>query len=50
VYARVKQSQRVVKESSGKERRVKWFDHVMRREKEYVGREVLEMEVQGRRK
>ena len=32
------------------ERRLKWYGHVMRREEHYVGRRVMEMKVQGRRK
>lgn len=31
------------------ERRLQWYGHVMRREEDYVGRRVMEMEVQGRR-
>ena len=32
------------------ERRLKWYGHVMQREEHYVGRRVMEMKVQGRRK
>ena len=32
------------------ERRLQWYGHVMRRDEDYVGRRVLEMEVQGRRR
>ena len=32
------------------ERRLKWYGHVMRREEHYVGRRVMVMKVQGRRK
>ena len=32
------------------ERMLKWYAHVMRREEHYVGRRVMEMKVQGRRK
>ena len=32
------------------ERRLKWYGHVMRREEHYIGRRVMEMKVQGRRK
>ena len=31
------------------ERRLKWYGHVMRREKHYVGRRAMVMKVQGRR-
>ena len=30
--------------------KLKWYGHVMRREEHYVGRRVMEMKVQGRRK
>ena len=33
-----------------KERRLKWFGHVMRRDEYYVGRRTTEMKIQGRRK
>ena len=41
-----------VGEISGKvqEKRLKWFGHVMRREEDYIGKRVLGMEVQGKRK
>ena len=32
------------------ERRLKWYGHMMRRDEHYIGRRVLEMKVQGRRK
>ena len=32
------------------ESRLKWYGHVMRRDKQYVGKRVLGMEVDGRRK
>ena len=32
------------------ERRLKWYEHVMRREEHYVGRRAMEMKVQGKRK
>ena len=32
------------------ERRLKWYGHVMRRDGNYVGRRVMEMEVPGRRR
>ena len=32
------------------ERRLKWFGHVTRREENYIGKRVMRMEVQGRRK
>ena len=31
------------------ERRMQWFGHIKRREEEYVGRRILDMEVEGRR-
>ena len=33
-----------------KERRLKWYGHVMRREEHYVGRRAMVMKVQARRK
>ena len=33
-----------------REARLRWFGHVMRREEEYIGRRMLEMDVPGRRK
>ena len=33
-----------------KEKRLKWYGRVMTREEHYVGRRVMEMEVEGRRK
>ena len=30
--------------------RLRWYEHVRRRKKEYVGRKILEMEVPGKRK
>ena len=33
-----------------KESRLKWYGHVMRRDQEYVGRKVMEMELPGKRK
>ena len=32
------------------ERRLTWYEHVMRREEPYVGKRATEMKVQGRRK
>ena len=32
------------------ERRLTWYGHVVRREEHYVGRRVMEMKVQGRKK
>ena len=32
------------------ERRLKWFGHVMRREDDFVGKRVMNMEVEGRRR
>ena len=31
------------------ERRLQWYGHVMRRDETYVGRRMMELEVQGRR-
>ena len=33
-----------------REGRLRWYGHVMRRDQEYVGRKVIEMELPGRRK
>ena len=33
-----------------KESRLRWFGHVMRRDQEYVGRKMMEMELPGKRK
>ena len=33
-----------------RERRLRWYGHVMRRDKGYVGRKVIEMELPGKRK
>ena len=33
-----------------KEGRLRWYEHVMRRNQEYVGRKMMEMEVLGKRK
>ena len=33
-----------------REGRLRWYGHVMRRDKEYVGRKMLEMELPGKRK
>ena len=32
------------------ERRLKWYGHVLRRDKRYIGRRAMEMKVQGRKK
>ena len=32
------------------ERRLKWYEHVMRREEHYVGKMAMDMKVQGRTK
>ena len=32
-----------------REQRLRWFGHVKRREEDYVGKRVLEMEIEGRR-
>ena len=32
------------------EGRLRWYGHVMRRDKEYVGRKMIEMELPGKRK
>ena len=32
------------------ESRLRWYGHVMRRDEQYVGRRIMEMDVQGRRK
>ena len=32
-----------------RERWLRWYGHVMRRDEHYVGRKAMEMEVQGRR-
>ena len=39
-----------IRGTNRKERRLKWYGHVMRREEHYVGRRAMEMKVQGRRK
>ena len=33
-----------------REGRLRWYGHVMRRDKEYVGRKIIEMELPGKRK
>ena len=33
-----------------REGRLKWYEHVMRRDEEYVGRKMMEMELPGKRK
>ena len=33
-----------------REGRLRWYEHVMRRDQEYVGRRVMEMELPGKRK
>ena len=33
-----------------KERRLKWYGHVTRRDEHYIGRRAMKMTVQGRRK
>ena len=33
-----------------KEGRLRWYGHVMRRDQEYVGRKMMEMELPGKRK
>ena len=33
-----------------RERRLRWYGHVMRRDKEYVGRKMIEMKLPGQRK
>ena len=33
-----------------REGRVRWYEHVMRRDQEYVGRKMMEMELPGKRK
>ena len=33
-----------------KEGRLKWYRHIMRRDKEYVGRKMMEMELPGKRR
>ena len=33
-----------------REGRLRWYGHVMRRDQEYVGRKIIEMELPGRRK
>ena len=33
-----------------RESRLRWYRHVMRRDQEYVGRKVIEMELPGKRK
>ena len=33
-----------------KEGRLRWYGHVMRRDQEYVGRKMIEMELPGKRK
>ena len=33
-----------------REGRLKWYGHVMRRDQEYVGRKMMEMELPGKRK
>ena len=32
------------------ERRINWFGHVLRREEDYIGKKVLALEVEGRRR
>ena len=33
-----------------RERRLRWYGHVMRKDQEYVGRKMMEMELPGKRK
>ena len=33
-----------------RERRLRWYGHVMRRDQEYVGRKMMEMELPGKRR
>ena len=33
-----------------REGRLRWYEHVMRRDQEYVGRKMMEMELPGKRK
>ena len=40
----------ITKKVGLQERRLKWYGHVMRREKHYVGMRAMVMKVQGRRK
>ena len=33
-----------------RERRLRWYGHVMRRDQEYVGRKIMEIELPGKRR
>ena len=47
---RIRGTVKVVEASAkAQERRLQWFGHVKRREEDYVGVRVMEMDVQGRR-